>query len=192
MQAFQERLMGFEPTTFCMASRTHASRPAPNNAANKPFSASARARRSARHSPGNHGGFRTQTGPSLVVPKALGVAKPAHKRRPRVPSRSRSRSLQRRSCQSRIAIVSRRRRPTLVGRPERPSGRSVRDARIPATDEYLKQIAATGEPTPGSQGGLGLNVTINASPPRGRAGSCGDGGGGLREAPGLPAQIGPH
>jgi hypothetical protein len=96
--AYRNGLKGFEPSTFCMASSTRTSRPAPNNAANKPFSAPARARRSAWHSPGNHGGFRTQTGPSLVVPKALGVAKSAHRRRPRVPSSSRSRSLQRRSC----------------------------------------------------------------------------------------------
>jgi hypothetical protein len=29
---------------------------------------------------------------------------------------------------------------------------AFRDARIPATDEYLKPIAATAEPTPGSHG----------------------------------------
>jgi hypothetical protein len=75
MQAFLERLKGFEPSTFCMASRTCASRPAPNNAANKPFSAPARARRNTRDSPGNHGGYWTQTGPSLVVLGLSGVAK---------------------------------------------------------------------------------------------------------------------
>lgn len=32
---------------------------------------------------------------------------------------------------------------------------------MPTTDEYLKQIAATAEPTPRSQGGLRLNVTIS-------------------------------
>src|SRR5918994_2160327 len=69
---FPKRLKGFEPSTFCMASSTRTSRPAPNNAANKPFSAPTRARGNTRHSPGDHGGFRTQTGPSLVVPEPLG------------------------------------------------------------------------------------------------------------------------
>jgi hypothetical protein len=32
---------------------------------------------------------------------------------------------------------------------------------VPTTDEYLKQIAATAEPTPRSQGGLRLKVTIS-------------------------------
>jgi hypothetical protein len=72
-RSFRERLMGFEPTTFCMASSTCASHPAPNHAANKPLFAPAWARRNPRHSPGNHGGFRTQTGPSLLVPEPIRV-----------------------------------------------------------------------------------------------------------------------
>jgi hypothetical protein len=68
MHAFAKRLKGFEPSTFCMASSTCASRLAPNNAANKPFCAPARARRNNRDSPGNHGGYRTQTGPRLGRP----------------------------------------------------------------------------------------------------------------------------
>jgi hypothetical protein len=65
---FAKRLKGFEPSTFCMASSTRASRPVPNNPANKPFSAPTAACCKARHSPGNHGGFRTETGPSLALP----------------------------------------------------------------------------------------------------------------------------
>jgi hypothetical protein len=64
----RERLKGFEPSTFCMASRTLASRSTLNDPAKKPFSAAPAARRKARHSPGNHGGFRTETGPSLAPP----------------------------------------------------------------------------------------------------------------------------
>jgi hypothetical protein len=69
---FRERLKGFEPSTFCMASSTRISRSGPNNPANKRFSAPARARRNTRHSPRDHGGFRTQTGPSLVVSEPRG------------------------------------------------------------------------------------------------------------------------
>jgi hypothetical protein len=65
---FLKRLKGFEPSTFCMASGTRAPRSALNDPAKEPFFAPAAACRKARHSSGNHGGFRTETGPSMASP----------------------------------------------------------------------------------------------------------------------------
>jgi hypothetical protein len=58
---FRKRLKGFEPSTFCMASRTPASRPELNGPANEPFSA--RPRRAA-----NPGIYREITGVSGPKP----------------------------------------------------------------------------------------------------------------------------
>jgi hypothetical protein len=59
--------MGFEPTTFCMASRTCAAWPAREIPANRRFRLRAGQPPTPRLYPGDHGGFRTQTGPGSVA-----------------------------------------------------------------------------------------------------------------------------
>ena len=57
---FRERLMGFEPTTFCMASRTWDADFTQIMPANGRFLGNWGRRVRPRHSPGNHGGLGTQ------------------------------------------------------------------------------------------------------------------------------------
>jgi hypothetical protein len=65
-RAFTKRLMGFEPTTFCMASSSLDSERALNVPANRPVSAARVGAADARFSPRNHGSFRTETGLALI------------------------------------------------------------------------------------------------------------------------------
>jgi hypothetical protein len=70
--------MGFEPTTFCMASRTCAASPARKIPANRRFRLRERQAPIPRLYPGDHGNFRTQTGPGRHEPP--GFSRPCHGR----------------------------------------------------------------------------------------------------------------
>jgi hypothetical protein len=59
---FSKRLMGFEPTTFCMASRTRGAADRPEIPAKSPVSMPRAAAEDVRLSPRDHGGLRTESG----------------------------------------------------------------------------------------------------------------------------------
>ena len=104
--------MGFEPTTFCMASRTLASDSASNDPANKPFSAVTGDGRKAWHSPGNHGGFRTETGPTWHLRARIGESRRRRKNKT-----------------AKMLFSSKCRCPTLCCRSSSAAGKSVASLR---------------------------------------------------------------
>jgi hypothetical protein len=68
---FGERLKGFEPSTFCMASSSSDSVHALNLPANRPVSGARAGAADVQLSARNHGSFRTETGLASVRPAAV-------------------------------------------------------------------------------------------------------------------------